>query len=174
MGLRTRIRSNLVELSATWRMISHVREFGPSGEYNPARYLYERATRDPNNLAILFEDRRYTWRDVNAEVNRYARFFKAQGVGQGDVVTLMMDNRPEFLFVAGALSRLRAIGALINTNITGAGLTHAVNIAEPKLAQGPERRVDTPSPGLWLYDLAGPTRLEELITVERFAGLGGA
>jgi len=54
------------------------------------------------------------------------------GVAQGDVVALLMDNRPEFLMVLTAIARLRATSALINTNITGAGLVHAIRISKAK------------------------------------------
>jgi len=64
-------------------------------------------------------------------VNRYANALRAAGVARGDSVALLMDNRPEFLFALTGLNRLGASSALINTNISGQGLAHAINIARP-------------------------------------------
>jgi acyl-CoA synthetase (AMP-forming)/AMP-acid ligase II len=49
------------------------------------------------------------------------------------VVALLMDNRPEFLLAVTALSRLRAVAALLNTNATGRALEHAIAVAGPKI-----------------------------------------
>jgi len=57
---------------------------------------------------------------------------QSRGIGHGDVVALLMDNRPEYVFVVLALGRLRAVASLINTNLTGVGLTHAINVCSPK------------------------------------------
>ena len=46
---------------------------------------------------LLFEGRQMTWREFNALANRYAHALKARGIGHGDVVSLMMENRIEFL-----------------------------------------------------------------------------
>ena len=45
----------------------------------------------------------------------------ANGVGKGDVVALMMPNRPEYLAVWLGIARAGGVTALLNTNLTGAG-----------------------------------------------------
>jgi len=60
-------------------------------------------------------------------------FFLGWGVGRGDVVALVMDNRPEYAFVLLGLSKIRAITACVNTNVVGAALAHAVRIAKPRV-----------------------------------------
>jgi len=102
----------------------------PGARWNIARLLEERARKDGESTAILFEDQRYTWSEVNREVDRAARAFREIGISEGDVVVVLMDNRPEFLFAVTALNRLRAAGALVNTHIGGAALVHAIRIAE--------------------------------------------
>ena len=120
------------ELRATARFLGHVPRLLPAAAWSPAKLLEERARNHADVLGIAHLDRRFTWSEVDAQVSRYARALQRSGVGAGDVVALLMDNRPEFLFVVTALSRLRAIGALINTNILGHGLVHAITIAKPK------------------------------------------
>jgi acyl-CoA synthetase (AMP-forming)/AMP-acid ligase II len=125
------IKTLKAELQGIGRMLPHLKRALPGAPWNPARLLEERARQRGSRPALLFEDRRYTWTDVDAEVNRAARAFRELKIGQGDVVALLMDNRPEFLFAITGLNRLRAAGALINTNISGAALAHAIRIAEP-------------------------------------------
>jgi acyl-CoA synthetase (AMP-forming)/AMP-acid ligase II len=80
-------------------------------------------------VSVLFENDRITFGQFNQAANRRANFFRALGVGKGDVVTLMMDNRPEFLYTLAGLAKLGAVTAAINTNLTGQALVHCLNIS---------------------------------------------
>ncbi len=132
MGKLAQATSSWIELASYWRMAKHVGRFVPGRPWNAARLLDERVAADPQGLALLYLDARYTWSDVDRRANQYAHFFRNRGIGQGDVVALMMDNRPDFVFVVLGLSKLRAVAALINTNVAGTGLSHAVNVARPR------------------------------------------
>lgn len=125
-------RTLCTELSGVARLLPYVPRLLPGAAWNPARLLSEQAATHGDKVALLFEDRTYTWSEIDREVDRTALAFRKSGIGEGDVVTLLMDNRPEFLFAITGLNRLRAGGALINTNITGTALAHAIRIAEPK------------------------------------------
>ena len=57
---------------------------------------------------------------------------ESQGLAKGDVVCLLMPNRPEYLAIWLGLARAGLITALINTNVSGASLAHSVNIAAAK------------------------------------------
>jgi len=122
----------LTDVRAIGRLVVRAPWFLPGRPWNLARLLEERAVRGAGILALAFEDRRYTWSELDRTVNRYAHALRAQGVDEGDCVALWMDNRPEFVFTVLGLSRLRATAALINTHIRGAGLTHAIGIGAPK------------------------------------------
>ena len=126
----------LENLNTSWlqfrffaRLAPSARGFLPSGSWSAARVLEDRAAKNGQSPAILFEDRRYSWSEANAEANRWANFFVSLGIGQGDSVALLLDNRPEFLFALCGLNRLKAVAALINTNISGKGLIHAIEIS---------------------------------------------
>ena len=129
----TPLRTRWAEARFLGRLLRFLPRFRPGARWTPSRLLELRAARGPDQTAILFEDQDYTWGQVNAAVNRTARMFQEIGVGKGDVVALLMDNRPEFLFAVTALNRLGAAGALINTNIGGSALAHAIQIAGPSL-----------------------------------------
>src|SRR6185503_4332344 len=104
----------------------------PGVRSSGTQLLERNADRVADGPAILFEDERYTWAEFDGRANAYARFLAARGVGPGDSVALLMDNRPEYLFTLMGLSKIRAVAACINTNLVGAPLAHAVRIVEPK------------------------------------------
>src|SRR6201999_3686444 len=72
--------------------------------------------------------------DLNAHANRYARWAMAQGVKKGDVVALLMENRPEYLFAWLGVVKLGGVVALINTNLRGPALAHCIAIANARHA----------------------------------------
>jgi acyl-CoA synthetase (AMP-forming)/AMP-acid ligase II len=69
---------------------------------------------------------------VDDRASRYATWFETLGIRFGDVVALAMNNRPDYLFAVMGLSKLGAVGALINTNLTGKALAHALSVAHAK------------------------------------------
>jgi acyl-CoA synthetase (AMP-forming)/AMP-acid ligase II len=128
------MRTRVAELRAMGRLLRHApRALRPAAPWNASRLLAERAARDPEATGLLYLDRRLSWREIDRAVDRAARALQELGVGPGDVVALLMDNRPEFLFAVTALSRLRAVAALVNTNASGQALEHAIAVARPKL-----------------------------------------
>jgi fatty-acyl-CoA synthase len=82
--------------------------------------------------ALLSDRERFSYRELAARSNRYARWALTHGVGKGDTVCLMMPNRPEFLAVWLGITRIGGVVALINTNLTGMALAHCVNVVSPK------------------------------------------
>ena len=115
-------------------MLPTLPRIASSSKVNAAVLLAANAQKRPNVVALRFEDRSYTWQQLDQQVNRTANALRSIGVSQGDAVPLLMDNRPEFVFAVLALTRLGAIAALINTNVTGAALVHAITIANPVYA----------------------------------------
>ncbi|MFT7652611.1 MAG: citronellyl-CoA synthetase [Limisphaerales bacterium] len=85
-----------------------------------------------DSSAILFEGKEVTWGQFNALANQYANHLKSEGIQPGDTVSVIMENRIEFLAVIIALNKLGAVGALINTNLTGRPLTHCISVTESK------------------------------------------
>jgi len=129
-----RLATRVSELRAMGRLAPHaIRALRPSAPWNASRLLARRAAREPAGACLAYADRRWTFGELDREVDRTARAFQQAGIGPGDVVAIVMDSRPEFLLAVTALSRLRAIAALLNTNVTGRALTHAIGIGKPKL-----------------------------------------
>jgi citronellyl-CoA synthetase len=81
-----------------------------------------------NKTALLYEDERYSHAEFNARINQYAHYYISKGIGKGDVMIVLVDNRPELLMLIGALSKLGAVASLINPNQRGEVLEHSINL----------------------------------------------
>ena len=77
--------------------------------------LDEAAARWGTREALVFESRRWTYAELNAETDRVARALMALGVQPGDNVALWMTNRPEWLFAMFAVARVGACLVPLNT-----------------------------------------------------------
>ncbi|WP_422909062.1 long-chain-acyl-CoA synthetase [Pseudomonas sp. MAC6] len=95
-------------------------------------WALERAVQQhPQRPALLDESRSLSYAQFNAWANRLAWAFKAEGVRHGSVVAVMLENRLELLAILAALSKLGAVGALVNTTQRGKVLAHSLNLVKP-------------------------------------------
>ncbi|MDD4801335.1 MAG: AMP-binding protein [Syntrophomonas sp.] len=94
--------------------------------------LEKLAVQQPEHPAIINNERTITYKQFNALANRYANFFREQGFKKGDVVALMMENRPEFLITVTGLSKLGVITSLINIAVRGEVLADSINKCEAR------------------------------------------
>jgi fatty-acyl-CoA synthase len=78
---------------------------------------------------LLFEDERLSFAEFNRAANRRAHVFRALPVQQGEVVAVLMENRPEFLLTLAGLAKIGAVTAAINTHLTGRALGHNLEIS---------------------------------------------
>ncbi len=103
---------------------------------NPRRILStvidEMAERQGNAPALLSRRECLTYRELAARSNQYTRWALAQGLGKGDAVCLLMENRPEYMAIWLGISRAGCAVALLNTNVTGDSLSHCIDIVAPK------------------------------------------
>lgn len=97
-----------------------------------ADLLEERAAQHAANVFLYFEQHQFTYAEFNAHANRVAHWALHIGMRQGDCVALLMENRPEYLWIWAGLAKLGVITALINTNLTGETLAHALNACAAK------------------------------------------
>jgi fatty-acyl-CoA synthase len=92
----------------------------------------ELAGRFGSTPALIAEQGCLTYEGLAIRSNRYARWALSQGIAKGDVVCLIMPNCPEYMAVWLGITRVRAIVSLVNTNLTGDALVHAINVVAPK------------------------------------------
>ncbi len=104
----------------------------PSQSYTVADRLEERAAAQPDAPLVRFEQRIWNYGAVNALANRSAHAARALGLRRGDVAALLMENRPEFLATWLGFAKLGVTTALLNTQLRGAALRHALDAAGPR------------------------------------------
>lgn len=88
--------------------------------------LDQRLSTHPDKTALRFPDQTLTWADLDEQANRAAGVLRRCGAEQGDVVAIMAPNSPALLATQTAMARLGTIGALVNTQISGAPLRRAL------------------------------------------------
>ena len=82
-------------------------------------------------MALLFEGRSYTYSALDHASSLVAHWALSHGLGSGDVVALMMENRPEFIITWLGLAKVGVTTALINTNVRGQPLIHSIEQCSP-------------------------------------------
>jgi fatty-acyl-CoA synthase len=102
----------------------------PGGRYTVADRFEEQVRKRGDAPFMLFEDHSLSWRETEAAANRVAHWAMAQGLESGDVVALLMENRPDYVITWLGLAKLGVVSALINTNLSGKALDHALETSE--------------------------------------------
>lgn len=93
----------------------------------------------PHHPALAFEGKSWTYEQFNAAANRHARALRDGGIGRGDVVGVLLDNRLETLQLVMALAKLGAAAGMCNTKQRGEVLAHSLGTIQPKaMLVGPE------------------------------------
>ncbi|MCP4467470.1 MAG: AMP-binding protein, partial [Halieaceae bacterium] len=133
--------ATLAEAPTLLRISKGIKPRSPDSTDCFAARLESTASRLPDNTAVIFEGRTVTWRELNASSNRIASSLKDRGIEHGDTVSLVMENRIEFLTVLIALNKLGAIAALINTNLSGQALAHCITITDSRMCIFGEERL---------------------------------
>src|SRR4051794_9712182 len=95
-------------------------------------HIRQQAEQIPDRVALRFEHAEVTYGAFNLAVNRLADAFDRAGVAPGDPVAILAANGPLFLTALGAVAKRGAIGALINTHVTGPALTHVLRASRAR------------------------------------------
>jgi fatty-acyl-CoA synthase len=127
-----RIRNEIAYFNGLRRALARTTPVGKNLTRSYCDLADELAAQYGDRMALLSDRESFSYREWNGRANRYARWAKSQGLAKGDVVALLMPNRPEYLSIWLGLARAGLITALINTNVSGASLAHSVNIARAK------------------------------------------
>lgn len=86
--------------------------------------LEHAVARYPDREALACGDQRWTYLQLNAEVDRIAAGFAEQGLRAGERVVMLIGNRLEFVSVLFALQKIGAIAVPVGTREQGPGLLY--------------------------------------------------
>lgn len=83
--------------------------------------------------ALVSAESTLSYEALALRCNQYARWAIDQGLEAGDRVGLMMSNCAEYMAIWLGLTRAGIIVALINDNLAGEALIHAIDIGAPRV-----------------------------------------
>ncbi len=100
---------------------------------NAAHWLWVRARRDPDRIAVVAGEDRITYRTLNDHAARAAGALTSMGVGRGDRVAVAMKNRPEFLELLFATHGIGAIFVPLNFRLAAEQVRYALEDSGARL-----------------------------------------
>ena len=91
--------------------------------------LARTARRLPDKTALVWQDRRDTYAELDTAVNRCANAVAERGIAKGDRVAMLAHNHRDFVVVYFALARLGAISVPINYMLGAADVAYILQHA---------------------------------------------
>src|SRR3990170_5538299 len=86
-----------------------------------------------DKVAVLYEDRKITYRELYESVNRLGNGLLSLGVQSGDLVILRIPNRPEFIVSALAIHKIGAVPVPTMMLLRETTLTRIANKSRARL-----------------------------------------
>jgi len=103
----------------------------------------QRVRIQPNDIAIVENERRLTFTQLNERVNRLANGLTAQGLRRGDRVALLSRNCIAYAEIELAAAKVGVIVAALNWRLVDAELVHCIQLVEPALVISSEQYRET-------------------------------
>jgi acyl-CoA synthetase (AMP-forming)/AMP-acid ligase II len=136
-------------------------EIAMSRELLLGETLARNARKCPDLEAVIFGNRRITYRELDERVNRLANVLLSAGIMQGDSIGLLMQNRQEMLEIFFAAAKIGAVNVPVNTRLSPREMVYILQDAEVKVlffAEGFMEAVEKirgELPGVGRYVLVG-------------------
>lgn len=107
-------------------------------------------------VAVVYEGRRYSYREINAEANRVAHWLIGQGIGAEDRVAVVSDRSPELVITALGVLKAGGVYLPVDPTYPAARQAFILDDCAPRLV------LRQPVPDLHRYPATDPG-LDELI-----------
>lgn len=114
------------------RGASRIAHFTRDMPYTVADRLEERARDAGDKPFLIFEDRVISFAEANRIADKIGRAGLEAGLKKGDVVALLMENRPEFILTWIGFAKAGIVTALLNTSARGQVFSHALTATQAK------------------------------------------
>ncbi len=98
-----------------------------------AALVAERAAASPDNVAVVYEGRQYSYREINGEANRLAHWLIEQGIGTEDRVAVLLDKSPELVITALGIMKSGAVYLPVDPTYPPERLSYILDDAQAKL-----------------------------------------
>ncbi|HEY1534789.1 MAG TPA: AMP-binding protein [Polyangiaceae bacterium] len=128
-------RSELARLPVLLgRVLPALRLAKRSGTTPYIAWLEAHADKRPDALFCELDDTQVSFAQARSRARRIARVLLDAGVQPGDVVALVAGNSPDYLLILLGIGYAGAVAALLNPELRGEPLAHALRAAAPRLS----------------------------------------
>jgi len=98
----------------------------------PVNFLSRSASVYPNKKAVVYNDRRYTYKEFYERVNRLGSALKKIGIGKGDKVAFVCPNTPPMLEAHFAVPLIGAVLVSVNIRLASQEVCYIINHSDSK------------------------------------------
>ena len=97
-------------------------------------YILERAaSKFPEKPAIIFEEKRISYKTLNKRTHQLGRALLATGLKKGDKVAILLENSPEVLECIFGITRIGAVCVILNARLRSTELEYILNHSDSKV-----------------------------------------
>ena len=100
---------------------------------NLAAYLENSALAHPDKTALIFDDRQWSFKQINEQANAVANGLLNMGVREGDRVMLFLPNCTEFFFWYFGIMKMGAIVNPLNVMLKERELDYLIGDCKPEV-----------------------------------------
>ena len=100
---------------------------------SPVSFLQRTARIFPDRLAIAYEERRFSWSNVEQRCRQLASGLSRRGIGRNDTVAVLLHNTPEMFECQFGVPMAGAVLNTINTRLDADTIAYIVDHGEAKL-----------------------------------------
>ena len=117
------------------------------------RELYQGGLAHDDEVFIVYEDERYTFRDSGEEVGKVMRGLRTLGIAPGDRVGICLRNYPEWTFAFMGITSMGAVAVAMNAWWSGEEMIYAIEDSGLTTLFVDRERLELLSPYLETLDL---------------------
>src|SRR3954467_10150348 len=99
----------------------------------PLSFIERTASVYPGRLAVVYGDKRYTWKETYARSRRLASALARRGIGRGDTVAVMLPNTPPMYEAHFGVPMCGAVLNALNTRLDAEAVSFMLKHGEAKL-----------------------------------------
>lgn len=94
--------------------------------------LRKKAFLTPNRVAIVWNNREWTFGELNTEVNKLSNRFQDIGISRGQRIAVLTNNRAECSHILYSAAKMGAIAAFLNSKYSNGELEEAIHVITPE------------------------------------------
>ncbi|MBC7231249.1 MAG: AMP-binding protein [Actinobacteria bacterium] len=91
------------------------------------------AVQFPDKTALVFEDRRWTWRELNGRINRLSSALMSLGLGKGDKAAILTENVPAMVELNYACAKAGIVFFPVMSRLSPPDIQYLLDLSDAKI-----------------------------------------